>query len=334
MPTFPFRLRLREKVKDVTKIISIILITLLIVYYWIIPSNHHQQSGNISADSRRIFFHETSGRGSLNFKQCCAVESVAKHNPDRPIQLLISGDRLDVSSGPWTDILMDHYANVAVILVDNDKYFRDSPLQLWYEKGEWRQSRFRIAHLSDYIRLVSLYRHGGLYMDLDYVVLKSLDEKLLHNVLLVEGIDGQQLNNGVMHFEPGHRLISQLIQYLAAEYDPEDYYLHGPTALTHVYIRMCSNGTGRMKKKSSMCPDVSLLSYKHFCPIGPPFWHLYFEDASQQSLSMIRSSYGIHLWNFLSSNEPIRMGTRQLYAILAAEHCPFTANRFEQFITT
>ena len=83
-----------------------------------------------------------------------------------------------------------------------------------------------------------------------------------------------------------------------------------------------------------MCPDVSLLSYKHFCPIGPPFWHLYFENASDQSLSMINSSYGVHLWNFLSSNEPIRMGTRQLYAILAAKHCPVTAKRFDQFIPT
>lgn len=335
MPTLPFRFRLSKTTRDIAKIISTILITVLIVYYFIIPSNPHQQSVKFNADSRRIFFHETSGRGSLNFKQCCAVESVAKHNPGRPVQLLISvTDRLDVSNGPWMDILKDHYPNVAVISLDNDKYFSGSPFQSWYEKGEWRQSRFRIAHLSDYIRLVSLHRHGGLYMDLDYVVLKPLDEKLLHNVLLVEGNDGQQLNNGVMHFEPGHRLVNELIQYLAAEYDPEDYYLHGPTALTNIYIRLCSNGTGRMKKKSPMCPDVSLLSYKHFCPIGPPFWHLYFEEASDQSLSMISSSYGVHLWNFLSSKEPIRMGTRQLYATLAAKNCPITAKRFDQFIAT
>ena len=334
MPTFRFRFRLRKTAKYVVKFTGIILITLLLVYYSITPSNH-QQGEEIHADSRRIFFHETSGRGNLNFKQCCAVESVAKHNPGRSVQLLISGDRLDVANGPWMDILKDHYSNVEIISVDNDKYFSGSPFELWYEKGEWRQSRFRIAHLSDYIRLVSLYRHGGLYMDLDYVVLKPLNEKLLHNVLLVEGIDGQQLNNGVMHFEPGHRLINELIQHLAAEYDPEDYYLHGPTALTNVYLRLCSsNGTGGTKKKSSMCPDVSLLSYKHFCPIGPPFWHLYFENASDQSLSMINSSYGVHLWNFLSSNEPIRMGTRQLYAILAAKHCPVTAKRFDQFIPT
>jgi hypothetical protein len=337
MLTFPIRLRLRKTGKDVAKIVGTTLVTLLIVYYLIIPSNHRQQSVNINADGRRIFFHETSGRGNLNFRQCCAIESVAKHNSGRPVQLLISGDRLDDSTGPWMDILKDHYANVAVFLVDNGNYFSGSPLQKWYENGEWRDSRFRTAHLSDYIRLVSLYRHGGLYMDLDYVVLKPLDEKLLHNVLLVEGADGKQLNNGVIHFEPGHRLIKELIQYLAAEYDPEDYYLHGPTALTNVYIRLCSsnNGTaGRIKRKSSVCPDVSLLSYKHFCPIGPPFWHLYFEEASRQSLSMINSSYGVHLWNFLSSNEPIRMGTRQLYAILAAEHCPITANRFNQFIAT
>jgi hypothetical protein len=293
-----------------------------------IPSPRDQQS-----DSNRIFFHETSGSGSLSFKQCCTVESAAQHNPTRPVQLFMSATSLNVSvtNGPWMDILKNHYSNVDVILVDNDQYFKGSAFQSWYEKGEWRHSRFRTAHLSDYIRLISMYRQGGLYMDLDFIVLKPLDEKLLHNVLLVEGIDRRQLNNGVMHFEAKHRLVGELIEYLSNEYDPDDYYLHGPTALTDVYIQLCNDGSG-LKKKS--CPDVSLLSYKHFCPIGPPFWHLYFEEVTAQSLLMINSSYGVHLWNFLSSNEPVRMGTRQLYAILAAENCPVTAKRMSEFILT
>ena len=40
-------------------------------------------------DSRRIVLHETSGRGYLNVKQSCAVESAGRHNDDRPIHLFM-----------------------------------------------------------------------------------------------------------------------------------------------------------------------------------------------------------------------------------------------------
>ena len=271
------------------------------------------------SNSRRIFFHETSGRGCLSFRQSCTIESAAKHNPLRPIELYISADRIN-DTKPWLGMLR-RYGNVAVKLVNNDQFFRASPFRAWYDKGEWRNSRFKTAHISDYIRLISLYESGGFYLDLDYVVLKPLDEKSLHNFLLVEGMDAKQLNNGVIHFEARHRLVKELIKFLAAEYDPDDYYLHGPTALTHIYHKLCA----------SSCADVKVLSHNYFCPIGPPFWHLYFEDSSKYSLSLLNNSYGVHMWNFLSANETIRIGTKQMYAVLAAEHCPVTASHYDDF---
>ena len=42
---------------------------------------------------------------------------------------------------------------------------------------------------TDYIRMLTVYKGGGLYMDLDYVVLKPLDEKFLWNFFLIEGPD-------------------------------------------------------------------------------------------------------------------------------------------------
>lgn len=61
-------------------------------------------------DSRRIVLHETSGRGYLNVRQSCAVESAAKHNPDRPIHLFMRWTIMETEnlSDPWLPIL-GHY---------------------------------------------------------------------------------------------------------------------------------------------------------------------------------------------------------------------------------
>lgn len=311
-----------------------------VLHYNLNPNvSNSVHAADSTGDSRRIFFHETSGNGRLSFRQCCAIESAAKNNPTRPVTLYISADNLS-DTKPWLDVLRQ-YENIAVELVDNAKWFQGSPFQVWYDKGEWRNSRFRTVHLSDYIRLISLYEKGGFYLDLDYVILRPLDETYLHNFLLVEGISAEQLNNGVLHLEAKHRLIGELIKELTDNYDPEDYFLHGPTALTNIYRRLCVDTTSTSvpmenvslnSNSTSPCPDVKLISYKYFCPIGPPFWHLYFEDASAQSLAMLNKSYGVHIWNSLSVNETIRMGTKQMYALLVAKHCPVASSYYNQFL--
>ena len=111
---------------------------------------------SVKPDNRRIFFHETSGRNALSMRQSCAVESAAKNNPTRAVQIFMSTDHVNYSS-PWIRAL-EHYSNVAVILVDEEEYFYQSPFEDWYQRGEWKKSRFRKEHMSDYIRILSLYK--------------------------------------------------------------------------------------------------------------------------------------------------------------------------------
>ena len=47
---------------------------------------------SILSNSGRIYFHETSGQNNVNLRQLCAVESAAKENPDRSVQLFFQTD--------------------------------------------------------------------------------------------------------------------------------------------------------------------------------------------------------------------------------------------------
>lgn len=154
-------------------------------------------------------------------------------------------------------------------------------------------------------------------MDIDYIILRELPVLKFTNFLVIEGVDGELLNNGVLHFNAGHRLVKAWIDSIASNYDPEDYYLHGPTTLSQVYSQMCT-----ADRRTRRCPDVKLVTYKYFCPIGAPFWELIFQNASEHTINMVKSSYGIHLWNSLSGKKEILLGTTQLYAVIAQGHCP------------
>ena len=75
-------------------------------------------------DHRRIYFHETTGRSSLNLRQLCAVESAAKENLNRSIQLFLQSDNVDLRTP--LDSIMKQYSNLAVILINATDYFADT----------------------------------------------------------------------------------------------------------------------------------------------------------------------------------------------------------------
>lgn len=100
---------------------------------------------NVPIDNRRIYFHETSGKDHLNVRQCCAVESAARHNPNRPVQIFLQTDKLNYSS-PCLSVL-EEYSNVVAILLNETEYFANTPLEKWYVDGEWKTSMYKYVHM-------------------------------------------------------------------------------------------------------------------------------------------------------------------------------------------
>jgi lactosylceramide 4-alpha-galactosyltransferase len=52
-------------------------------------------------------------------------------------------------------------------------------------------------------------------------------------------------------------------------------------------------------------------------------WKLFFnESQSDEVLKKAEGSYGVHVWNKLSSEEKIIVGSHQAYGLLAEKYCP------------
>ncbi len=75
-----------------------------------------------------------------------------------------------------------------------------------------------MAHLSDFIRILTLSKGGGLYLDMDILTLKPFHGETFQ-IFLVYGNSGmEEISNGAMNMESGHWLPGEIINLLAKEY--------------------------------------------------------------------------------------------------------------------
>ena len=233
---------------------------------------------------------------------------------------------MDYSTDPWLAVL-ERYPNVAVVVYDESEFFSGSPLEDWYKTGMWRQSsRHGMVHLTDYWRILSSYRGGGFYMDLDVITFKRLDQTFLWNFFSLENWAGMDFCSGIFHMEHGHWLVSAMVRQLAAKsYDPDFYNAYGPLFVKEAMETHCSLKLPDLS--TNVCSDVTVLPSRHFFPIPHQEWHRYWTEQDNRTAvmkEMTERGFGVHVWNKFSGSQTLVKGSKALYALLAAEHCPLT----------
>ena len=273
------------------------------------------RTGEPEFTENRIFFLETSGRPSLKLRHACAVESAAKENANRPVQVIIFNSTADADSRSMR--VFSHYPNIQVYSLTFEQYFADTPFEQWFRDARWQQSPHQVAHLSDYLRILSLWKGGGIYMDTDFVVLRSMQG--LANFSCNES--PHTTSNGLIGLDVGHPLLEILTGVMSSSYEPNEWTSNGPDALTRALRTLC-NETNIALMSPEKCSGYNLLPANRFYPIHFSNWMDFFEESSGIELSQFNESYALHVWNKLSYNATVRVGSKQLYALAAAEHCP------------
>lgn len=131
-----------------------------------------------------------------------------------------------------------------------------------YELVEWNEDNFDInccdyvkeayenrkfAFVTDYVRLYAMYTQGGIYMDTDVEVVRSLDEFLVH-----QGFSGfesnTQIPTGIMASEKGFPLFEHLLTYYN----------------DHHFI----DENGNMNMTTNVTTITNMLTFKGFIPNG------------------------------------------------------------------
>ncbi|XP_034243570.1 lactosylceramide 4-alpha-galactosyltransferase-like isoform X2 [Thrips palmi] len=278
-----------------------------------------------------IFFHETScssaaGDGDFVFtpRQACAVESAAKANPNAEVNVLfLSPIRLKDSSKTKNLAVQAllTYPNIRFKHVNLEHYVKNTPLEEWYKSQALKKSLWPTSHASDVMRYLTLWKYSGTYLDLDVVVLKSL-----HKLKNCAGAESPRaLGAGVINLDSsniGRTMAASFLHELRNTFSGTSWGYNGPGVITRVLQRTC-----HVKKVQDMtsehCGGFTVHPPSAFYPVSFEAWEDYFNaNKSEITMKMHTDSYTAHLSNKFSVRKNVIVGSRQPYALIAAQHCP------------
>ncbi|XP_023179866.2 lactosylceramide 4-alpha-galactosyltransferase-like [Drosophila hydei] len=283
-----------------------------------------------------IFFHETSCTYpnshfhimNLTARQACAIESAALNNPNLQVFTLFSCPTYRPLFGRQKLLVdaIESYKNVNFRHLSVRNYAKGTPIEEWVRKGDLLSSSYPMQHKSDLLRLISLYRFGGIYLDLDVVVLRSL-EKLPLNY--VGAHDNTTLGNAVISLAPdgmGHEVAELFLQRYQKHFNGKSYVQNGPALVTEVLKKFCGNSLIKaMQDGRESCKGFRIFNSTAFYSIPWPEWTHFTEPKYlEETMARTKDSFLIHIWNKASSVGRVEVGSNSAYEKYAEKHCPRT----------
>ncbi len=172
-----------------------------------------------------------------------------------------------------------------------------------YEIIEWNETNSDLSHsfvkhfydikkwafVSDYVRLQVLYNHGGIYLDTDMLVVKSIND-LLHDELFLGAENEKYIAAGIIGSQKGNEFIRQCIkEYDLINFNNEVMAIAIPKIITNLF-----------KSKYDVISFESLLAINN-CTIYPKNYFYPFPFSKKREPDLIPSfitteTYAIHLW--------------------------------------
>ncbi|KAI9581004.1 hypothetical protein GQX74_014387 [Glossina fuscipes] len=291
-----------------------------------------------------IFFHETSCPSTINSiskklptaepkkkkknygnyieltaRQACSVESAAFHNSKTNVYVLYASPRYqlpNITADPILSAVLS-YKNVHLRNVNMWTYAATTPMYKWLKGGKLFKSSYVFSHVSDFLRYLTLWRWGGTYLDMDTIMLRSI-ENMPPNFVGAEST--YYLAAGVMNFAPdglGHKISKLCVSDFVRNFKGNNWANNGPGVITRVMRKICDTETIALMFDPKRCKGFYIFDRNIFYAISWEEWRDFFEpEKMEKTLGRIDHSYIAHLWNKISGDFPVKV------ELTAREACP------------
>ena len=133
---------------------------------------------------------------------CGLCQSAAKYHPDYLVIVWIFGGIIPnkLKKDYNFNLIQKTHSNIKAILIDVQEFFENSDANnLWYKL---KSSKHYIAHLSDILRVLILRKFGGIYLDLDVLIIKPLPPA----PNFVGFVNDENVATAVLKFQKNHPL--------------------------------------------------------------------------------------------------------------------------------
>ncbi|XP_060665854.1 lactosylceramide 4-alpha-galactosyltransferase-like [Drosophila nasuta] len=280
---------------------------------------------------RTIFFLETNcvcadpqyNLLALRSRQACTIESAALHYPDLDVFVLSVCSSYRKPSDPIINTLLS-YTNVHIRRVNLWQFSAETPVENWIRRENLFDSRYLMNNISNLLRLLVLYRYGGLYLDMDMLVLRRFENESI-NFLGAE--PNFSVGNSVIGLKPygfGRKLAELFLLDFQRNYNGNIWAQNGPRSVSRVMSYVCNtNNITVMQQDLLRCQGIKIFPVKDFYEIAGHELQYFFDPKfANATMKRLQNSYLTHIWNHQSSMKPLKVDSEAGYIQLAAQHCP------------
>ena len=289
-----------------------------------INSNENDKPNNYKYN---IFFGETnSNREYFSSTQICGIESAALNNPLALINVYSVKAKMDKK---W----LKKYPNIKIIQLDLVDLFKGSIFENWYKLNAniVNNSPYKYMILSEVIRLVLLWKHGGYYSDLDTITIKSIEPLLKYNGAGLCQESPIEINVSNLLFSKNHTFLSKWMKLSIEKFNPNE-----PGSISQFYFwqnveKICNVDIKKIPKVEIEKPDNQtdkltcdfyFFPTKYFSPYNWNLFEKYFISNSKIEISRFLEAYSIHFFSSHSDKSKIFFRSNNIYEFFAKNNCP------------
>lgn len=277
---------------------------------------------------KSIFFHVTecnpSGLITLTPRQACAIESAAFNNPTVDVFVLFSSptyvpNNLD---SPVIESLLKH-RNIFFRNNNLWSYTKDTPAEGWFRGETIFRSDFLSIHLSEFLRLVTLWRYGGIYINLDVLV---LDDLYYFPPNTIGALDNSTVSNAVINIENsegGHRMVTTILKHFIDNFRGDLLDHNGSQQITAVLKEKICKVNETSEMTAEQCSGLDVYPSRTYYPIEKENARYLFEEEDlKEAMEIIYFTLTVRLWDEVTKDRKYEVGTIAALGLHAYTNCP------------
>lgn len=178
----------------------------------------------------------------------------------------------------------------------------------------------KYAFVSDYVRLYALYNYGGIYLDSDVEVVKSLEPFLEHKAF-TGAEDAKYCVTGTMGAEKHHPWIKKLLEY----YDDKSFLGDGgsiPNTQIITNITKEMYGFESSSHYQNFNNELHIYPFEYFCA----------KDYKTGKIKKTENTYTIHHFNGSWLSEKQKKRTKRIFLLERMLNNLFGENAFDTIV--
>jgi len=267
-------------------------------------------------------------RTTLSQVNCCSIMSAVRHNPTASIFLFVHAQS-------WTGVenCFGETRSLEIVLFEFHEIFRETALEPWFNHlpmpaQQTKKKCFTQQNLANAARLAILFKHGGMYMDMDVISINPIDVVSDRSV----GLQAKKTaNNAVMRFPARDPVLKSYILNFVAKFDNCKWGFNGPNRLTDTLIKLGCMQDSKVDE-TEHCRGVTIYGRTKFYKYhwDSDFMTRSFTDSEWDILmteykNASPSTHSIHVWNKffskrVSKNPPADTGIARFMMQECSDH--------------